>query len=150
MGKKPALDSGLARALLAAIKKYDIPLAEGNPPENGVFRDAELKMLYSSGTAVLSQDKDGLLNFYNPAAATVFGYDIEEALDMPSVKLVPEHLRGERSKEFQKILEEKVKLEFNTIRLTKKGELIMVHAHVFPYELETGVFSIAAAVEIKE
>ena len=87
MGKKPALDSGLARALLAAIKKYDIPLAEGNPPENGVFQDAELNRLYYSGTAVLSHDKRGLLNFYNPAAAKVFGYNIEEALGMPSIIL---------------------------------------------------------------
>jgi len=124
--------SGLAIALLAAIKKYDIPLAEGNSPENSVFQDAESNRLYYSRTAVLSHDKGGLLNFYNPAAAKVFGYDIEEALGMPSIKLVPEHLRGERSTEFQKILEEKVNLEFDTLRLNKRGELIPIHAHVFP------------------
>jgi PAS domain S-box-containing protein len=96
--------------------------------------------------ALLSEDTDGKLNFFNRAAERLFGYSQIEAIGMDSVLLVPPELREGREKLFHEVLEAKVSRYVETARITKSGERINITGFVFPYVLGRGVYSIAAMV----
>ena len=136
----------VALSLLKAIEGHDLHFEEGTITENPISLDKRVNRLYYSNTAVLSGDKDGLLNFYNPAASRIFGYSVREAIGMDPEKLVPRSLRNKRSALLTKVLEKKVIIEFSTKRLKKSGEKISVYALIFPYELEDETLSIGAFV----
>ena len=121
-------------ALVIALSEFSV-LPEVSDPLNSHF-------------AILSQDRNGKLNFYNIAAQEVFGYTPDEALGMPSINLVPEHLWVERSREFQGVLEKLVMKEFTTVRLNKDGNEVCVAARAFLYGLN-GDKNIAAVVRKK-
>jgi PAS domain S-box-containing protein len=115
-------------------------------PSREVESYGAIAVLFYSKFALLSQDHNGRLNFYNPAAQKIFGYTPEEAIGMKSIDLVPENLRGERAEEFSKVLEKRIAVTVDTLRLSKSGELVKVKATVFPYQLGSKL-SIAAMIK---
>ena len=143
-------DARLGQALLRAIRTYDLPLELRLVPEVKISQSQEVNILYNSPKGILSQDTDGRLNFYNPAAEKIFGYTPDEAIGMPSVNLSPPELREGRKEVFQEIVEKRIMKELTTVRLNKAGERITIHAYIFPYEClspGTSFLSIAAIVE---
>jgi len=143
-------DARLGQALLRAIRTYDLPLELRLVPEIKISQSQEVNSLYNSPKGILSQDTEGILNFFNPAAGEIFGYTPDEAIGMPSVNLSPPELREGRKGVFQEIVENRIMKELTTVRLNKAGERITIHAYIFPYEyLSPGIsfLSIAAIVE---
>lgn len=108
----------------------------------------DIALLFYSHSPLLSQDHQGILNFYNPAAQKVFGYTPEEAIGMPSAELVPHWLIPGRAEKFKHILEDRVSAVVpREERVTKGGKIVNIWAIVFPYTLEERP-SIAARVEL--
>ena len=140
-------DVGLARALWCALETYQVPFVEIPPVTASIAPPSEVDKLYFARTALLSQDTDQVINFYNRAAEGILGYSPEEAIGMPSAELAPVRLRGHRDAAFKGILEGMLMKEVTTMRLTKSGEEIPLFARVFPYELAPGVMSIAATIQ---
>ena len=139
-------NSGLAIALVNAMEEHNVVFEKGIVPE-GNPSYGEFGLLFYSQAALLSQDHNGVLNFYNLGAQKVFLYAPEEAIGMKSIELVPPNFIPERVDEFRRILEERIAVEIQTLRMTKGGVLVKINALVFPYELDSKL-SIAARVEL--
>jgi PAS domain S-box-containing protein len=138
-------DPKLAVALLGAIERHQLPFEQRS--KQGISPHEKVNILYHSPNAVLCEDLEGRLIFFNQAAQNIFGYSLEEALGMPSVELAPTELREGRKKLFREVLDQKIAKEVRTTRLTQSGQKILVSGYVFPYELSPGVYSIAAILK---
>ncbi len=135
----------LGLALATALEIYHINFKRANLQATKNY--GPLAPLFFSESALLSQDHEGKLNFYNFSAARVFGYSPDEAIGMPSVNLVPLELRTGRAEEFKRILTHGEAVELTEERITKEGKRVRINALVFPYQLEINP-SIAARVEL--
>jgi PAS domain S-box-containing protein len=96
-------------------------------------RLAELAAIVeSSDDVILSKDLDGTITSWNEAATRVLGYSPEEMIGSSILKLIPEHLHSD-----EKIIIESIRAgrrveHFETIRLTKSGQLLDVSLTVSP------------------
>ena len=68
------------------------------------FPAQALDFIHNLDIAILSEDGNGLLNFYNEAAQAVFGHNPQEILGTPSINLAPKELWEKRGELFQKVL----------------------------------------------
>jgi PAS domain S-box-containing protein len=105
----------------------------------------QILLVDDSNEALLSQDVNGILNFYNAGAQKIFGYSPKEARGMQSANLVPKELKPERLEKFKEVLEKGKSFEIQEERLAKGNKKIKINALVFPYETSKGR-SIAARV----
>ncbi|MBI2577124.1 MEKHLA domain-containing protein [Candidatus Woesearchaeota archaeon] len=140
-------DISLARALHGGLKRYFPEFIPGDSPPNPASRYEAVNSLYYSPHAILSHDQRESINFFNLGAQAIFGYSLEEAVGMNSIELVPIMLRQGREKLLQKVIEGCKMVVIDTQRIKKDGRTINIRAHVFPYELFSGIYSIAAVVE---
>ena len=130
-----------------AIKKHRVMMSDEIVPVVRMPCWFDIAFLFYSPSPLLSQDHNGRLNFYNPAAQKVFGYTPEEAIGMASAELVPVPLRRGRADEFRHILEKEDFAEVQEPRLAKGGKLVGINALIFPYMLDDRL-SIAARVDL--
>ncbi len=135
-------------ALLKAAKKYGIDLGERI---NAIALSLKYSLYFLDGleVGVLSEDENGLLNFYNKGAEIIFGYSPEEILGIPSVNLAPKYLRSGREALFERVEKEGAVKGVKTQRIHKSGNLIEIVADVFLYETTNG-HCIAAAIRTKQ
>lgn len=92
----------------------------------------------SSDDAIISKDLNGMIMSWNRAASRILGYASSEMIGQSILKLIPEHLYDD-----EKIIIGKIKAgerleHFETVRLTKSGELLDVALTVSPVRNETG------------
>ena len=92
----------------------------------------------SSEDAILSKDLNGIITSWNAAAVRVFGYSAEEMVGASILKIIPEHLHSD-----EKIIIESIRAgrrveHFETVRLTKSGQLIEVSLTISPVRDEHG------------
>lgn len=140
-------DISLALALHEGLKRYFPEFIPGDSPPNPLSRHEAVNSLYYSPHALLSHDLGERINFFNLGAQAIFGYSLDEAIGMNSIELVPIMLRQGREKLLQKVIEGCKMVVIDTQRIKKDGRAINIRAHVFPYELFSGIYSIAAVVE---
>ncbi|MGJ4927556.1 PAS domain S-box protein [Bradyrhizobium sp. HKCCYLS2038] len=92
----------------------------------------------SSSDAIVTLSLDGTVTAWNPAAETMLGYSAEEAVGRPSDFVVP----PDRMSEAQDILVRVARGEriqhFETVRIRKDGEPILVSLSVSPIKSPTG------------
>jgi PAS domain S-box-containing protein len=86
----------------------------------------------SSDDVILSKDLNGVITSWNEAATRVFGYSAAEMIGSSILKLIPAHLHAE-----EKIILESIRAgqrieHFETVRLTKSGQLLDVSVTVSP------------------
>jgi PAS domain S-box-containing protein len=92
----------------------------------------------SSDDAIIGKNLNGIVMSWNPGAEKIFGYSANEMIGRPITKIIPPALQGDE----QGILEtvgrgERIE-HFETVLLTKSGELIEVSLCVSPVRDETG------------
>ncbi len=51
-------------------------------------------ILATASDAIIATDRDGLINFWNPGAARIFGFTAEEAIGRSLDLIIPENLRA--------------------------------------------------------
>jgi PAS domain S-box-containing protein len=92
----------------------------------------------SSDDVILSKDLNGIITSWNAAATRVFGYAAEEMVGASILKLIPEHLHSDEKIIIESIRAGKRVEHFETVRLTKSGQLIDVSLTVSPVRDELG------------
>jgi PAS domain S-box-containing protein len=92
----------------------------------------------SSDDVILSKDLNGVITSWNEAATRVFGYSAEEMIGSSILKLIPEHLHADEKTILESIRAGQRIEHFETVRLTKSGQLLDVSLTVSPVKDETG------------
>jgi PAS domain S-box-containing protein len=100
----------------------------------------------SSDDAILSKDLNGIITSWNQAATRVFGYSREEMIGASILKLIPEHLHTDEQVIIAKIRAGERIDHFETVRLTKSGELLEVSLTVSPVRDNTGTITGASKI----
>jgi PAS domain S-box-containing protein len=86
----------------------------------------------SSDDVILSKDLNGIITSWNAAATRVFGYSAKEMIGSSILKLIPEHLHSDEKTIIESIRAGQRVEHFETVRLTKSGQLIDVSLTVSP------------------
>src|SRR5271156_2416458 len=92
----------------------------------------------SSEDVILSKDLNGIITSWNDAATRVFGYNAGEMIGTSILKLIPEHLHSDEKTIIENIRAGRRVEHFETVRLTKRGELIDVSLTVSPIKDQEG------------
>ncbi|MDW5265140.1 PAS domain-containing sensor histidine kinase [Granulicella sp. L56] len=86
----------------------------------------------SSDDVILSKDLNGIITSWNAAASRLFGYTPKEMIGESILKLIPESLRSEETEFLESVRAGKHVEHFDTVRLTKDGNLIEVSLTISP------------------
>jgi len=92
----------------------------------------------SSDDPILSKNLDGIITSWNAAASRVFGYSAEEMIGSSILKLIPEHLHSDEQLIIENIRAGRRVEHFETVRVTKSGQLLEVSLTVSPLKNEIG------------
>lgn len=86
----------------------------------------------SSGDAIISKNREGIITSWNLGAQKIFGYSQEEVLGKHITLLIPESFRAEEEYIIGCILRGDRVDHFQTVRLTKTGDEVPVSITVSP------------------
>ena len=120
---KPGISAGLAdapSALTAASRSF---LAA---------------IIASSDDAIISKDLNGIIRSWNEGARRVFGYEANEIIGQPILRLIPEELHHEEDSILAKIRAGERLDHFETTRLRKNGERFPISVTISPIKDERG------------
>ena len=92
----------------------------------------------SSDDAILSKDAEGLITSWNPAAERMYGYTAPEAIGRPISILIPKHRAGEERTILDRVFGGQRVMPYETERVTKDGDMIVVSLTVSPVRDESG------------
>jgi len=92
----------------------------------------------SSDDVILSKDLNGIITSWNAAGTRVFGYSAEEVIGSSILKLIPEHLHSDEKTIIESIRAGQRIEHFETVRLTKSGQLLDVSLAISPVRDEHG------------
>jgi PAS domain S-box-containing protein len=106
--------------------------AEAELRENAKRLSELAAIVASSDDVILSKNLDGIITSWNDAATRVFGYNAGEMIGKSILKLIPEHLHSDEKTILENIRAGRRVEHFETVRLTKRGELIDVSLTVSP------------------
>jgi PAS domain S-box-containing protein len=86
----------------------------------------------SSDDVILSKDLNGIITSWNPAAIRLFGYSAEEMIGSSILKIIPEHLHSDEKVIIESLRAGRRVEHFETVRVTKAGQLIDVSLTISP------------------
>ena len=92
----------------------------------------------SSDDVILSKDLNGIITSWNPAAVRLFGYSAEEMIGSSILKIIPEHLHSDEKLIIESLRAGRRIEHFETVRITKAGQLIEVSLTISPVFDERG------------
>jgi PAS domain S-box-containing protein len=130
---------GLAGQILGTMRDITDVKRADEVLRDSSKRLAELAAIVeSSDDVILSKNLNGIITSWNAAATRVFGYAAEEMVGVSILKLIPEHLHSDEKTIIESIRAGKRVEHFETVRLTKSGQLIDVSLTVSPVRDESG------------
>jgi len=136
---QPRTDGAVGKILGTARDITEIRASE-EALRRSVQRLGELAAIVaSSDDVILSKDLNGVITSWNEAATRVFGYSAEEMIGSSILKLIPEHLHSDEKTILENIRAGRRIEHFETVRLTKGGQLLDVSLTVSPVKDEKGV-----------
>jgi PAS domain S-box-containing protein len=92
----------------------------------------------SSDDVILSKDLNGIITSWNPAAVRLFGYSAEEMIGSSILKIIPEQLHSDEKVIIESLRAGRRIEHFETVRMTKAGQLIDVSLTISPVFGESG------------
>jgi PAS domain S-box-containing protein len=130
---------GSADKVLGTVRDMSTLRANEAALREGAKHLGELAAIVaSSDDAILSKDLNGVITSWNQAATRVFGYSSEEMIGASILKLIPEHLHSDEKIILESIRSGRRVDHFETVRLTKGGQLIDVSLTISPVKDATG------------
>jgi PAS domain S-box-containing protein len=70
----------------------------------GIAADVAEAVLHGTGDAIVACDRDGLIRFWNPGAARIFGFSADEAVGQSLDIIIPERLRKRHWDGYHKVM----------------------------------------------
>jgi PAS domain S-box-containing protein len=61
-------------------------------------------ILATASDAIIATDREGLINFWNPGAARIFGFTAEEAIGRSLDLIIPENLRARHWEGYRQVM----------------------------------------------
>jgi PAS domain S-box-containing protein len=110
----------------------EIRKAEAEARESAKQLSELAAIVASSDDVILSKDLDGTITSWNDSATRVLGYNADEMIGTSILKLIPAHLHSDEKTIIENIRAGRRVEHFETVRLTKSGELIDVSLTVSP------------------
>jgi PAS domain S-box-containing protein len=110
------------------------------------LRDHFAAIVEYTDDAILSKDREGVIQSWNPAAERMYGYTAVEAIGRPISILIPESRQGDESRILAEILKGNRIEHYETERVTKDGRLITVSLSVSPIRDESGEIISASVI----
>lgn len=95
-------------------------------------------IIASSDDAIISKSLQGVVNTWNEGARRIFGYEIEEMVGQPILRLIPEELHHEEDFILGQIRAGKRVEHFETIRVRKNGEKFPISVTISPIRDDSG------------
>jgi PAS domain S-box-containing protein len=92
----------------------------------------------SSDDAIISKDLNGIITSWNEAASRILGYTPDEIVGQSVLKLIPEDLHSDEPLILSRIRAGQRIEHFDTIRLSKFGELLEVSLTISPIKDDSG------------
>ncbi len=110
----------------------DIRKADAEARETAKQLSELAAIVASSDDGILSKDLNGIITSWNDAATRILGYKADEMIGTSILKLIPKHLHSDETTIIENIRAGRRVEHFETVRLTKGGELIDVSLTVSP------------------
>ncbi|MEY3106470.1 MAG: hypothetical protein RIT35_636, partial [Pseudomonadota bacterium] len=104
-------------------------------------------IIRDASDAIISQDLDGNILAWNPAAAKLYGWSEKEALRMKINKIIPDHLREKELSITQRLSIAEVLTPYQTERLCQDGTMIAVTKTPTALVNEKGVMYAISSIE---
>jgi PAS domain S-box-containing protein len=98
-----------------------------------------MAVIASSDDAIISKDLNGIISSWNGGARRIFGYEAEEMIGQPILRLIPEELHHEEAIILAKLRAGERIDHFETIRVRKNGERFHVSVTISPVKDDRGV-----------
>jgi PAS domain S-box-containing protein len=92
----------------------------------------------SSNDAIIGKTLDGRITSWNRAAQSIFGYTAEEAIGQPVQMLIPPERQAEEMRILGELAHGEPVPAFDTVRLTRSGELLEVQITISPIKDSEG------------
>jgi PAS domain S-box-containing protein len=129
---QPETETSKGRILGTIRDVTEIRKAEAEARESAKRLSELGAIVASSDDVILSKDLDGIITSWNDAATRILGYNADEMIGTSILKLIPEHLHSDEKTILENIRAGRRVEHFETVRLTKGGELIDVSLTVSP------------------
>lgn len=100
----------------------------------------------SSDDAIVSKDLNGIVTSWNAAAQRILGWRADEIIGKPVTTLIPPHLQSDEVEILRKIQAGERIEHFETVRVTKSGELIDASLTISPVHDPSGKIVGAAKI----
>ncbi|GLI53122.1 PAS domain S-box protein [Thermodesulfovibrio yellowstonii] len=94
-------------------------------------------LIQSSADAIIATDMDNIVTAWNKGAENIFGYTNEEVIEKP-LPIVPDFLREMEKIYFERIKNDEILKDIETIMVTKEGKLIEVSLTMSPIKSSNG------------
>jgi two-component system, chemotaxis family, CheB/CheR fusion protein len=127
LGIRPyrTLENVVEGAVITFTEITDLKNAQAAARETEGLRRLAV-VVRDSNDPIVSLDREGHVRTWNPAAARVYGWAEEEALQMRYLDLVPEGLRAETGSMLEAVLRGQDIAPLQTTRLTRGGEAVTI------------------------
>ncbi|MET0539146.1 MAG: PAS domain S-box protein [Xanthobacteraceae bacterium] len=97
------------------------------------LQSARLTSIFaSSDDAIISKTLDGRITSWNAGATRIFGYDANEMIGQPIIKIIPAELRSEEDEILAKLKRGERIDHYETVRVAKDGRRLDVSITVSP------------------
>jgi PAS domain S-box-containing protein len=135
---QPPVDGATGKILGAIRDVTETRQAEKEIRENAKRLGELAAIVASSDDVILSKDLNGIVTSWNSAATRVFGYTADEMIGESILKLIPEHLHSDEKKILASVRAGRPVEHFETVRVSKTGQLLDVSLTVSPIRDERG------------
>lgn len=98
-----------------------------------------MAVIASSDDAIISKDLNGIISSWNGGAIRIFGYEADEIIGQPILRLIPPELHHEENIILAKLRAGERIDHFETIRVRKNGEKFNVSVTISPIKNDSGV-----------
>lgn len=95
-------------------------------------------IIASSDDAIVSKDLNGIVSSWNEGARRIFGYEPEEMIGQPILRIIPPELQYEEDFILSRIRSGGRIDHFETIRMKKNGERFPISVTISPIKDESG------------
>ena len=98
-----------------------------------------MAVVASSDDAIISKDLNGIISSWNEGARRIFGYEADEIIGEPILRLIPPELHHEEATILAKLRAGERIDHFETVRIRKNGERFAISVSISPIKDDSGV-----------